>query len=106
MRRFFWGLTVSAGLLSFGQDLKKAEELYQHTDYYSSLKVLRAIKSPDAATYCLMGKDYFMVGEYKQATDYFQKAAALNPKDSDYALWIGRAWGRRAETASPFTSPF
>jgi len=86
--------------------LMRAEELYQHTDYYGSLKVLQSIKSPDAATYCLMGRDYLMSGQLKQATEYFQKAAALDPKHSDYALWLGRAWGRRAETASPFTAPF
>lgn len=106
MSRFFWALVLSAGLLGFGQDLKKAEELYQHTDYYGSLKVLKGVASPDAATYSLMGKDYFMTGEFRQASDYFLKAAALDPKNSGYALWLGRAWGRRAETASPFTAPF
>lgn len=106
MRRFFLAVAVAAGLLTFGQDLRKAEELYLHIDYTGSLKVLQSIKSPDAAAYCLIGKDYFMLGQLKQATDYFQKAAALEPKHSDYALWLGRAWGRRAETASPFTAPF
>lgn len=106
MKRNFWALALSAGLLMFGQDLRNAEDLYQHTDYYGSLKVLQAIKSPDAKTYCLMGKNYFMAGDLKRATDHFQKAATLDPKHSDYALWLGRAWGRRAETASPFTAPF
>jgi tetratricopeptide (TPR) repeat protein len=96
---------AAAGLLAFGQDLKHAGDLYEHTDYWGSLKVLQAMKAPDAPAYCLMGKDYFMVGEFKQAADNFQKAAALDPKNSDYALWLGRAWGRRAETASPFTAP-
>jgi Flp pilus assembly protein TadD len=106
MSRFLWAFALSAGLLSFGQDLRNAEELYQHTDYYASLKVLRAIKTPDAATFSLMGKDCLMAGEFKQASEYFQKAAVLDPKNSTYALWLGRAWGRRAETASPFTAPF
>jgi len=96
---------AAAGLLAFGQDLKSAHDLYERTDYWGSLKVLRAVKAPDAEAYFLMGKDYFMVGEFKQAADNFQKAAALDPKNSDYALWLGRAWGRRAETASPFTAP-
>src|SRR2546423_561220 len=103
MRRFFWALVFSAGLIAFGQEFRKAEELYQHTDYYGSLKVLQAVRSPDAEIYCLMGKNYYMVGDLKKATDFFQKASALAPKNSDYAVWLGRAWGRRAETASPFT---
>src|ERR1041385_2864321 len=106
MRRLFWAITLSTGLLAFGQDFKKAEDLYQHTDYYGSLKVLQAIKSPDAEAYCLFGKDYFSVGDLKRATDYFQKALSLSPNNSDYAVWLGRAWGRRAETASPLTAPF
>lgn len=106
MRRILWALVACASVISFGQEIRTAEELYQHTDYQGSLKVLQAIKSPDAEAYCLMGRNYLMMGNFKRATDYFQKAAALNPKNSDYALWLGRAWGRRAETASPFTAPY
>lgn len=106
MRRLFWTLAIAAGLIAFGQDRKKAEDLYQHTDYSASLKLLQAGQASDAESYCLMGKDYLMLGDYKKATDYFQKAAALEPKNSDYALWLGRAWGRRAETASPLTAPY
>ena len=96
MRRLFVVLGVSAGLLIFGQDLRRAEELYRNTDYNASLKVLRGIKSPDPQTYALMGKDYFMMGQFKQAGDYFQKAAALAPNSSEYQHWLGRTWGRRA----------
>ena len=109
-RRILGIVALSTGLLVFGQDraqdLKKAGYLYEHTDYDGSLKLLRAVKSPDAAVYFLMGKDYMKLGSFKQAADTFQKAAALDPKNSDYALWTGRAWGRRAETASPLTAPF
>lgn len=97
-------LTVS-GL--FAQDrLQRAEELYQKTDYNTSLAVLRDARSPDdAAVFCLMGKNYFMLGEYKKATDAFQKAVALAPSKSDYAHWLGRTFGRRAETSNPFAAP-
>jgi tetratricopeptide (TPR) repeat protein len=106
-----WVLPFSAtfilgtGLACYGQDWSKAQDLYQHTDYSGSLRVLRGIHSPDARTYSLMGQDFYMLGQFKQAVDNFEKAAALDPKNSDYALWLGRAWGRRAETASVFTAP-
>ena len=105
MARLAFAAFLIAGPALFGQDLNKARELYQRTEYEASLKVARAIQSPDAATYCLMGQDLFMKGDYKQATENFQKAATLEPKSSDYQLWLGRAWGRRAETASPLTAP-
>jgi tetratricopeptide (TPR) repeat protein len=52
-----------------------------------------------------MGQSLFMAGSYKQATEYFQKAVDIDPRNSNYVVWLGRAWGRRAETASPFTAP-
>lgn len=106
MRKLFGALTLSASLLAFGQDFNRGHELYQHTDYEGSLKVLRAIPSPGAEALALMGQDYYMLGDVKRATDYLQKAFSADPKNSDYALWLGRAWGRRAETASPLTAPF
>ena len=45
----------------------------------------------------LTGKNYFMLGDYKKAIDSFEKALNENPRSSDAELWLGRAWGRRAE---------
>jgi tetratricopeptide (TPR) repeat protein len=90
----------------FGQDrLKRAEELYDKTDYRASLALLRGLPSTDAAAHFLMGRDHFMLGEYKKATDSFQKALALEPTKSEYAHWLGRTFGRRAETSNPFAAP-
>ena len=65
----------------------------------NSLRVLAEDPTPDAAAFILSGKNYFMLGEYKRATEFFEKALALSPNNSDYQLWLGRAWGRRAETS-------
>src|SRR5579884_2249982 len=107
MRSFGIVFLIGAGLAAFAQDsnLKKAEDLYQHTNYQASLELLKAAKPSTAAELGLIGRDYFMLGEFKQATDWFQKAAALEPAKSEWAHWLGRAWGRRAETASPLTAP-
>jgi tetratricopeptide (TPR) repeat protein len=55
--------------------------------------------------YSLIGRDYFMLGDYKKATEAFQKALALEPTKSEYAHWLGRSFGRRAETSGPFMAP-
>ena len=47
-------------------DLSKAEELYRHTAYEESLNLLDK-KSSDAATNFLVGRDYFMIGDFKRA---------------------------------------
>lgn len=95
---------VAAICLPAAELTKEAEELYQKTDYKESLALLRQL--PDSgATYNLMGRNYFMLGDYKKATDAFQKALALEPSKSDHAHWLGRTFGRRAETSNPFAAP-
>jgi Flp pilus assembly protein TadD len=77
----------------------RAGALYQRTQYEDSLHFLAQDPTPDAANYLLSGKNYFMLGDYKRATEFFEQALAISPNSSDYELWLGRAWGRRAETS-------
>ena len=55
--------------------------------------------------YELMGRDYYGQGEFKKATEALEKAVALEPDNSGFHLWLGRAYGRRAETSSMITAP-
>jgi len=80
--------------------VRRAAALYQRTDYADSLQVLSKDPTPDAESYLLSGKNCFMLGDYKRAADFFAKALALQPGNSDYELWLGRAWGRRAESGN------
>ena len=77
----------------------RAGALYQRTAYEESLHVLAEDPTPSGAVYLLSGKNYFMLGDYNRATEFFEKALALSPSSSEYELWLGRAWGRRAETS-------
>jgi cytochrome c-type biogenesis protein CcmH/NrfG len=99
--RIVIALLSVAGVAAAGSDqLKQAEELYNRTDYQASVALLGS--SPrDAASWSLIGRDYFMLGEYKKATDAFQHAITLEPLNSVYIHWLGRTYGRRAETSSP-----
>jgi cytochrome c-type biogenesis protein CcmH/NrfG len=98
-------LALAFGLACWGQDLNQAEQLYRHTDYEGALRILRDAKSPSAEVCLLMGKCYMMQADFKKATDAFQRATELEPKNSAYMLWLGRSWARRAETASPLLAP-
>jgi tetratricopeptide (TPR) repeat protein len=77
--------------------LRQASALYESTQYEGSLHLLAKDPAPDAATYLLSGKNYFMIGDYKKAVEFFEKALAESPGSSEVELWLGRAWGRRAE---------
>jgi tetratricopeptide (TPR) repeat protein len=90
-------------------EFDRARELYQHTDYQSSLKLLLPLASHlgngGAPELQLMGQDYFMLGEYKKATDAFDRAMTLGSGSQQLYVWAGRAYGRRAETSGPLTAP-
>lgn len=92
-------------LAASSADLKEARKLYQLTDYEASLQLLQPVQPKDAPVYELMGRNHFMLGAYKKATENLEKAAATDPGNAEYELWLGRAYGRRAETSSPFTAP-
>ncbi|HEV2201229.1 MAG TPA: tetratricopeptide repeat protein [Bryobacteraceae bacterium] len=86
-------------------EVKRAHALYWHTEYHESLLVLLPLATKDAAALRLIGQNYFMLGDYRKATEPLEKAAALAPDDPETALWLGRTYGRRAETSGPFNAP-
>jgi len=101
-----FGLLLLAVPGLFGQDLlSKAEDLYRHTDYRASLATARESGQSSARACYLMGKDDFMLGDYKRSAEAFERAFSQEPRNAEYALWLGRSYGRRAETALPLLAP-
>ena len=97
---------LSVGIASGSSDaVHRADVLYQRTEYAASLRVLAEDPTPDAANYILRGKNYFMSGDYKRAVEVFEKSLAMSPGSSESELWLGRAWGRRAETGNWMAAP-
>lgn len=96
---------VAVSSLALAQSQATAEALYQRTQYQQALRVLQSDPDIDATHWELMGKCHLMLGNYKRATELFQKAVDLQPRNSDFVLWLGRSWGRRAENGAPFTAP-
>lgn len=96
-------LLLSVGSLA-AQGVKEAEQLYTTTQYEASLALLDK-HSNDPAVNFLLGRDYFMTGDFKAATERFLKATAADPKSGEYMDWLGRAYGKRAELSNPFQAP-
>jgi tetratricopeptide (TPR) repeat protein len=106
MSRLGTALLVTAALSAATiPELNRARELYQRTDYQASLTLLLPVANKDAEAIQLIGQDYFMLGDYKKATEAFDRALALGNGSQQLYVWAGRAYGRRAETSSPFTAP-
>ena len=85
--------------------VQRATPLYQRTEYEASLRVLASDAAPDAANFALTGKNYFMLGRYREAGESFKRAISLAPLNAEYVLWMGRTWGRKAEKGSVVTAP-
>lgn len=101
---------VSAGVIGLfvqglcAQSLNKAEDLYKRTDYQGSLALVNK-QADDAASCFLKGRDYFMLGDFKKSSEWLQRASAKDPGNSEYMDWLGRAYGKRAETGNPLLAP-
>jgi Flp pilus assembly protein TadD len=88
-----------------GPEFDQARKLYNLTEFDQSLRILQAIPQKDGAVYNLIGRDYYMQGDFKKATDALETAVAAEPGNSEFNLWLARAYGRRAETSNLFTAP-
>lgn len=80
-------------------NVAKAQRLYSRTEYRDALAVLKKIPRKTAAEWELEGRCRYMLGDFKPAIEALEKAVRLEPANSDHYLWLGRAWGRRAETS-------
>jgi tetratricopeptide (TPR) repeat protein len=85
--------------------LPEARSLYQRTDYRKSLSLLLPASPKNAQVLLLIGQNYFMLGEYKKATEALEKANSLEPNQPLILYWLGRTYARRAETSNPFSAP-
>jgi len=101
---FVLGL-ISASLQAAVGTADQASKLYAATQYEASLKLLISIPEKDAHVFDLLGKNYYRLGDFKKASEAYEKAVAADPTNADYENWLGRAYGKRAETSSPFTAP-
>jgi tetratricopeptide (TPR) repeat protein len=97
-------LSAAVAISAWGQDLSKAEDLYKHTNFEASLALLDK-HSAEPATNFLIGRDYFMLGDFKKSVEYLTKATEAQSGNSEYFDWLGRAYGRKAETSNPLAAP-
>ncbi len=91
-------ILLLAGLAA-AQDLTQARALYRKTEYEQALKAIGNRRDQPALQ--LAGQCYIGLEDYKKAIDVLEKAAI----DSESHMWLGRAYGRRAETAMPLLAP-
>jgi tetratricopeptide (TPR) repeat protein len=58
----------------------------------------------DAESYHLLSRAYFHLKKWDKAIEYGEKAVQLDPNKSEYQLWLGRAYGEKADSSSFITA--
>lgn len=79
--------------------LADARRLYDQTDYRGAMNILLKLPAQTGLSLELSGRCRYFMGDYKAAINDLEKAVQLEPRSSDHYLWLGRAWGRRAEAS-------
>jgi tetratricopeptide (TPR) repeat protein len=54
----------------------------------------------DAVGAFYLGRTFFAQEQYEDAIEWLEKAVLLNEQNSDYHLWLGRAYGYQAQRTS------
>ena len=54
----------------------------------------------DAEAYHLLSKAYYHLNKWDQSIGYGEQAVALAPNDSNYWMWLGRAYGEKADSSN------
>lgn len=62
-------------------------------------------KTPsDAASYNYLCRAYFSVHDWDRAISACEKAVSLDTRNSEYHLWLGRAYGEKADSVNPLSA--
>ena len=96
---------LSGTLVAESRELARARDRYRQGDFLGAIKLLEAAGALDAEGLLLAGQAYYRAGNIRKACGLFERAVAANPTVSRYIHWLGRAYGRRAESANVLLAP-
>lgn len=100
---FLAAILAVMGPLASADTMADARAAYLRTDFDGVIRLLA--RPASGAEWLLAGKAWFMKAEFKRASEAFERAVAAEPNSAEANLWLGRAFGRRAETSSMLTAP-
>lgn len=84
--------------------LELAEENYHATKYDAALRVIEKGEPKIPGQWLLIGKVHFQMGNYEKAIAALEQATKAAPNSSTDWNWLGKAYGKQAETGSKFSA--
>ncbi len=104
---FVMALLATSVISVFAAPTPSARDLVIAGKIDEAVAVLRSrvnANPQDAEAYHLLSRAYFSVQRWDDAISNGERAIVLAPKNSDYHLWLGRAYGEKADASSFFTA--
>jgi tetratricopeptide (TPR) repeat protein len=98
--------SVTANTVKQDDTFESGRQAYEASDYSKAAQLLQeaAAKNPQNAEIQLfLAKTYFEMQQHDAAIASAEKAVALDPGNSVYHEWLGRAYGNKAEHAGMFS---
>jgi len=87
-------LTLPAAAADPARDLLCAGNV---NDSIAALQARIQTDAQDAEAQHLLARAYLLIEKWDRAVETAEQAVALQPKNSNYHLWLGRAYGNKAE---------
>jgi len=88
---------LALALLSFPLSADpSAQELLAAGRVDEAIARVQSDKAKDAASYNLLCRAYFSLSEWDRSVGAGEQAVGLDPSNSRYHLWLGRAYGEKA----------
>lgn len=89
--------------LAFADPTPSARELIAIGRIDEAIAVLNArlhANPGDAESYHLLSRAYYSVQRWDDAISNGERATSLQPNNSDYHMWLGRAYGEKADSSN------
>jgi tetratricopeptide (TPR) repeat protein len=105
--RTFAVMLASAALATgtFAADIKGVDLTSGKMDEaIRSLNAHISANANDAEAYNLLNRAYYNLEDWDAAIKNGEKAVELKPDDANYRLWLGKAYGEKADKVGPFNA--
>ena len=89
------------------ESLEEARRAYEASDYARAIEVLEAASAKDPKNgniQLLLAKSYLELQQHDAAIRSAERAVALDPQNSVFHEWLGRAYGDKADRAGWFSA--
>ena len=103
--QFVFAIALGLGTVASAADLNPADLLNRgRTDEAIRTLNQQVSNSQSAESYHLLCRAYYSVEDFDNAIKNGERAVQLSPSNANYQLWLGRAYGLKAEQANALSA--